>query len=469
MSHTPPVDPGNSDPEQAVLFDLPEEAANDGAARSTQGVGRPRVQCVNREQIVFRAVALDDLVASDHEVRAIWAYVGGMNLDSLYQPILAIEQRPGRPPIDPKILMALWLYATVDGVGSARELDRLCRDHVHYQWICGDVRVNYHTLSDFRTDHGDLLDELLTKSVATLIQEGLVHLNQVAQDGMRVRASAGSSSFRRRPTLEICLKEAREQVAALKEELESDPAAGTKRRQAARERAARERAQRVEKALEELAALEPKMAARKKGSQEKARGSTTDPEARRMKMGDGGFRPAFNVQFATTVHSQVIVGVDVVNIGSDGGQMLPMVEQIEKRYDETPQEYLVDGGFATVEDIDAVGGPDHGATVYAPVKDEEKKQKAGVDPFAPRCKDSAVVGAWRVRMGTDEAKAIYKNRASTAECVNAQARNRGLQQFRVRGLLKARAVALWYALAHNIIRSIALLRAAKSQMAPMGV
>jgi transposase len=392
-----------------------------------------------------------------------------MDLSSLYQSILAIEQRPGRPPIDPRILMALWLYATVEGVGSARELDRLCCHHVHYQWICGDVSVNYHTLADFRTEHGKLLDELLSKSVATLIHEGLVTLNQVAQDGMRVRASAGSSSFRRRPTLDVCLEEARGQVAALKEELQSDPAAGTKRQRAARERAARERAERVAKALEELAGLEPKMAARKKGSEEKARASTTDPEARRMKMGDGGFRPAYNVQFATAVGSQVIVGVDVVNIGSDGGQMLPMVEQIENRYDETPGNYLGDGGLATVEDIEAVGGPDHGVTVYAPVKDEEKKQKAGVDPFAPRPKDSEVVGAWRVRMGTDEAKEIYKNRAATAECVNAQARNRGLQQFRVRGLLKVRAVALWYALAHNIMRSAALLRAAKAPLAPSTV
>jgi hypothetical protein len=365
--------------------------------------------------------------------------------------------------------MTLWLYATVEGVGSARELDRLCQNHVHYQWICGDVGVNYHTLSDFRTEHGELLDELLSQSVATLIHEGLVNLNQVAQDGMRVRASAGSSSFRRRPTLEDCLNQARGQVAALKEEVDADPGAGTKRQQAARERAARERAQRVADALAALAELEPKMEARKKGSQEKARASTTDPEARRTKMGDGGFRPAYNVQFATDVGSQVIVGVDVVNIGSDGGQMLPMVEQIEERYGKTPENYLVDGGFATVEDIDAVGGPEHGATVYAPVKDEEKKKEAGVDPFAPRPKDGEVVGAWRVRMGTDEAKAIYKNRASTAECVNAQARNRGLQQFRVRGLLKARAVALWYALAHNIMRSVALLRAAKAPMAPIAV
>lgn len=361
--------------------------------------------------------------------------------------------------------MALWLYATIDGVGSARELDRLCTEHLVYQWICGDVSVNYHTLADFRTDHGPLLDQLLSGSVAALMHQGLVDLKRVAQDGMRVRASAGSSSFRRRATLEKCLEEARGQVAALKSESETDPAAGGRRQRAARERAARERAERVALALEELAELESKKEARQEGTKAKARASTTDPEARTMKMADGGFRPAYNVQFATDVRSRVIVGVEVVNAGGDGGQMLPMVEQIEGRYEETPGEYLVDGGFATVGDIEAVGGSERGTTVYAPVKDERKKREAGIDPFAPRARDSAPVAAWRVRMGTVEAQEIYKDRASTAEWVNAQARNRGLQQFRVRGLLKARAVALWYALAHNIMRLAAVLRAAGGSQA----
>jgi transposase len=415
--------------------------------------------------MVFRTASLDQLLPPDHDARSIWAYVEGMDLSGLYQQILAVEGHPGRPPIDPKILMALWLYATCEGVGSARELDRLCRDHVAYQWLCGDVSVNHHTLSDFHTDHGELLSQLLTESVATLMHQGLVNLKRVAQDGMRVRASAGTASFRRRRTLENCLEEAHAQVAALKAELEADPAQGTKRQRAAQERAARERAARVAKALDELAKLESKMEARKKGSQENARVSTTDPEARRMKMADGGFRPAYNFQFATAVGSQVIVGSDVVNSGSDGGQMLPMVEQIEARYEQSPDEYLVDGGFVTIEDIDAVGGADHDTKIYAPVKDEEKKRESGIDPFVPRSKDSAPVGAWRMRMGTDEAKEIYKDRASTAECVNARARQRDLHQLRVRGLLKARAIALWYALAHNIKRSVALLRAATAEVA----
>jgi transposase len=468
MSNTPPLDSPGPERSEPVLFEpSPDSGLSNQATPPPEGVGRPRVQRANRLQVTFRAVALDQLLPPDHAARAVWAYVEGMGLSDLYHDIRAVERHPGRPPIDPMILMTLWLYATVEGVGSARELDRLCKDHVAYQWICGDVSVNYHTLADFRTEHADLLDRLISQSVATLMHQGLVDLKRVAQDGMRVRASAGSSSFRRRVSLEKCLAEAEAQVTALKDELEADPGAATKRQQAARERAAREQAERVGEALKELAKLEPKMEARKKGSQEKARASTTDPDARRMKMADGGFRPAYNVEFATDVASQVIVGVDVVNAGSDGGQMLPMVEQIEARYQQTPEEYLVDGGFATVDDIEAVGGPDRGTTIYTPVKDEEKKQKAGVDPFAPRPRDSEPVAAWRARMGTEEAKEIYKDRAATAECVNAQARNRGLQQFRVRGLLKARAVALWYALAHNIMRSVALVRAAAAATTPV--
>ncbi len=346
--------------------------------------------------------------------------------------------------------MALWLYATIDGVGSARQLDELCRSHSAYQWICGDVSVNYHTLSDFRTDHGELLDQLLTQSVAVLLAEGLVDLNRVAQDGMRVRASAGAASFRRRPTLEEALAEAEAQVEALRTELDEDPAASNRRQQKARERAARERVERIKGALDRLPELEAK---KKPEDREKARCSTTDPDATVMKMPDGGFRPAYNIQFSTATGSQIIVGVDVVTSGSDAGQMAPMVEQITSRYEETPQDVLVDGGFAQHDQIEAVSAEEVGCTVYAPVPAPKDPK---VDRYAPKPGDSPAVVAWRARMATEEAKAIYKDRAATAECVNAQARNRGLYQLRVRGQLKAKAIALWHALAHNMMRAVSL-------------
>jgi transposase len=372
----------------------------------------------------------------------------------VYDSIKSVAGHAGRPCIDPKILMALWTYATVDGVGSARQLDKLCGDHDAYRWILGDVTINYHTLADFRTDHVELLDRLLTESVAALLAEGLVDLQRVAQDGMRVRASAGAASFRRRPTLEEALAEAEAQVEALRAELEQDPAAGDRRRQKARERAARERTERVRGALNRL----PELEARKKpGDREKARCSTTDPDATVMKMGDGGFRPAYNVQFGTATDSQIIVGVEVVTVGSDAGQMAPMVEQIGARYGERPRDVLADGGFAQHDQIDAVSGEEAGCTVYAPVPAPKAKQ---VDRYAAKPGDTPAVAQWRERMGSEEAKAIYKERAATAECVNAQARNRGLIQMRVRGRLKAKAVALWYALAHNVMRAVSLRAAA---------
>src|SRR5262249_1067018 len=211
------------------------------------------------------------------------------------QQIKAVQRHAGRPPIDPRILFALWLYATTRGVGSARLLDELCRDKIDYQWICGDVSVNYHTLADFRRDRGAPLGGLRTQSVAVLMTEGLGDLERVAQDGMRVRASAGAASFRRKPTLEEALAEAEAQVEALRQEQEDDPKASNDRQKQARRRAAEERVARVAAALERLPELEAK---KKPDEKEKAPCSPTHPQATVMKMANGGFDPAYNVQFA---------------------------------------------------------------------------------------------------------------------------------------------------------------------------
>jgi transposase len=430
----------------ATLFPLPEPSL-EAALAVTAGV--VRFQRADRSQVEMQVVDLDSLLGEDHRARAVWAFVEGLDLSRLYVQIKAVEGGVGRSPIDPKILLALWLYATVEGVGSARALDKLCAEHVAYRWLRGGVGVNYHTLSDFRTAHEAVLDDLLTQSVATLMSQGLVELNRVAQDGVRVRASAGAASFRREKSLNKCQQEAREQVQRLRQELEQDPAATTRRQRAARERAARERQERVEEALRQMPEAQD---AKPEDKREEARVSTTDADARVMKMPDGGFRPAVNVQFATDTGSQVVTGVEVTNSGSDRSQMEPMVEQHEDRYDRPPNEVLVDGGFVKKEAIDAVTAD--GVTVYAPVQPSKKDTR---DPHEPREDDSEAVAAWRRRMGTPEAKAIYKERASTAECVNAAARNRGLRQFLVRGLRKVRCVALLFALAHNLMRTVALM------------
>ena len=450
MDTKAPNQPPERRPHQGTLFDLPEGDSPNSAPKKPAGGGIPRLRRANRHQVVVRAVALDQLLPEDHQARLVWEYVEGLDFTPVYERIQAVEGRAGRNATDPRILMALWLYATLQGVGSARELDRLCKYHLAYQWICGDVPMNYHTLSDFRTDHAEFLDKLLTESVAVLMHEGLVELKRVAQDGMRVRASAGAASFRRGQTLQECLEEAEQHVATLRAELETDPAAVTKRQQAARERAVRERTERINKALEQLPELEAK---KKLKDREKARVSTTDPDVRVMKMADGGYRPAYNVEFATDTLTQVITGVDVINSGSDQGQMAPMVEQLEERYQQPPEEMLVDGGFAKKEDITKVSPPEGETVVYAPV---QKSKDPNRDPHTPRGDDSPAVAEWRERMASAEAKEIYKERAATAECVNAIARNRGFWQFRVRGLLKARAIALWYALAHNLMRAVAL-------------
>jgi transposase len=434
-----------------TLFELPSPEEQ---PERPEPEAEPRVERPNRKQLELRAVDLESTLPANHRARVVWEFVAGLDLGPLYREIKAVEGHAGRPAIDPAILMALWLYATVDGVGSARAVARLCEEHDAYRWVCGGVSVNYHTLADFRVQHAEYLDELLTTSVAALMAEGLVELTRVAQDGVRVRASAGAASFRREPRLQAYWAEAAAQVAAVRQELEDDPAATTRRQAAARQRAATERQQRVAKALEQVAELQ----AQKKAAaeREKARASTTDPEARVMKMADGGFRPAFNGQFATDTATQIIVGVDASNVGSDQGQLAPMTEQLQERFGTAPREMLVDGGFVTLDDITAVAQPEVGCTVYAPVP---TPRAPGRDPYQRRPADSEAVAQWRERMGTDAAKAIYKERAATSECVNAIARNRGLQRFLVRGLRKIKAVLVWFALAHNLMRAVALRQA----------
>ena len=425
---------------------------NNSSSQNDASLPQVRVKRPERSQIQWREAALDQLIPKDHRVRAVWAYVDSLDLKPLYREIRAVEGSVGRDAVDPKILMALWMFAIIEGISSARQLARLCERDLAYMWICGEVGVNYHLLADFRTAHGEFLDELLTDTITTLMYQQIVTLETVAQDGVRVRANAGSSSFRRKKTLEEYRLEAAEQVKKLKEENTDD--ASNARRRAAAERAAKERAQRVEEALKNLAELQEQKEQRQTGSGEEARCSTTDPEARNMKMADCGFRPAYNVQFATDGDARMIVSVDVTNNGSDGGQMAPMQETVCKRYGKVPKNYTVDGGFATNEDITQV--EKSGSQVAAPMTHADRISKRGGDPHARRVGDSDEMAAFRERMTTDKAKAILKQRPSIAEFPNAECRNRGLYQFRVRGQNKVRTVSLWYAIVFNFMRMMSL-------------
>jgi transposase len=431
--------------------DLPEPPSPAQAAQSTTA-GKPRLRVPIRDQVEMQWASLDQLLEPDHPVRIVWAAVCKLDLSSWLRDIKAVERHVGRDATDPRLLLSLWVYSTLKGIGSARELDRLCREHIAYKWLCGGVSVNYHMLSDFRSQGGEKWDELLTQIVAVLLDAGLVKMDRVAQDGMKVRADAGKSSFRRSGRLEEFLEEARQQVETLKQLAEEDGEELSRRQRAARQRAATERQQRIEEAMRQREELQQQREASAKKSGRKvdeARASTTDPEARVMKFPDGGYRPGYNVQFSTDTESGVIVGVEVTNAGTDNEQLTPMLDQLDERYKRVPDEALVDGGFATVEAIEQATA--RSCTVYAPVKDEEKQREAGQDPHAPKKGDSDAVAQWRIRMGTEAAKLLYRLRCQTAEWVNAQCRNRGLWFMPVRGRPRCRIVGLLYAITHNLV------------------
>ena len=479
-----------------VLFKaLPDQEAPERA-----GSGLPRLRHAERSQIEWRPFSLDQLVAEDHRVRLVWRFVEGLDLTPLLAAIKAVDGHAGHPPADPRILMALWLYATVKGIGSARELARLCEEHVAFRWLCGGVSMNAKTLADFRVDHGAVLEQLLVDSFTALVQAGVASLDRVAQDGVRVRASAGAASFRRHSTLEECRGNAEQAVNDLRAKLQADPGSASRQQAAARRRAVEEREQRVRAALEVTAELQAQQQAKARleaeraakeaakaaecaktqaqqdqskdakdetGTQNEAkaakaeprkpaepRASTTDAEARVMKMADGGFRPAYNVQFAADTKSGAIAGVAVDNNGSDMGKLVPMSDALAEQYGKRPGQMLADGGFAKLDNIETLAGK--GVEVFAPVP---KPRDAGRDRHVPLAGDPPAVAAWRCRMGQDDAKEIYKGRAATVELANAQVRNHGLRQFLVCGLEKVKAVALWFALAHNMMCGWRLLEA----------
>jgi transposase len=432
-------------------METPSLLPNDIPAQPEAAPARPapRLRQPDRS-LLLPPLPLDQLLEPEHTVRAVWDYVLSLDLHALTDAIKAVEHRPGRPPADPHLLVALWLFATLDSVTSARRLTKLCdpqQGSLPYLWLVGGVSVNYHTLADFRVDHADLLDQLLTDGLAVLLFEGLIDLTETAQDSLRVRASAGSASFRRRASLEACYEEAQQHLQQLKQQASADERSD--RQRAAQERAAEERQQRLKEARQQLQQLEQQRGQRgrddekDRGSVAQARASTTDPEARKMKMADGGYRPAYNVEFNTASGSGVIVGVGVSNHGYDSGCVVPMLEQTAQRTDCVPQRHLVDSGFGTIKDIEAPKGRFPQTQLYAPVKNAKEKEAQGEDPYQAKPRDKPATAEWRQRMGTAEGKTIYKRRPQIAELSNAQARNRGLYQVRVRGLAKVRAVVLW--------------------------
>ncbi len=474
----------------------------------------PRLKTINRKQLLLRPVDLERLVPEDHEVRAIWEVSGELDLTPYYQDIKAVEGRAGATAFDPRLLLALWIYALSKGVGSAREISRLCDYDPAYQWLTGMEPINYHTLADFRSSHKESLDRLFVEVLGIMSAEGLITLERVMHDGTKVKALADTGSFRREEKI-------REHLHAAEEQLNQPPdeEAGL-RAQKARERAAREKKERMDKALQELEQIRKT----KSGEERKeARASITDPDARTMKQSDGGYAPSYNVQVSTDAAADIIVGVGVSQRSDDTQELMPAIERIKETLGKTPEQVVADGGYTNWENIvaldasgiDFIGSltdqqrvgqfahrgveeafrPEHfvydertdtytcpaGKTLRHHV--EEKRTGCTDHRYRPHKQDcmscphkekccpgkterrsvtrrvhGPAVASFMEKMKTEEAKAVYKQRAHIAEFPHAWIKEKiGLRQFHLRGLLKVGMEALWACLTYNIQQWIRLV------------
>ena len=431
-------------------------------------MNEPRIIAPDRGQTRWDFIDLDRMLPLDHRVRIVWSFVESLELSPLYDAIKSREGHAGRPSADPAVLLALWLYATVEGEGSARELARLAERDLAYRWLAGGVPVNYHGLADFRVDHGDVLDRLLTESVTALIEEGLVSLDEIAVDGTKVRANASRESFKTDTKLMQIEAAVQARLAALKDELESDPAAPSRRKQAARERALRQTKERAQAARAALDRIKAEKAERAKthpkdeAKKSEAKSSLSDAQARSMRFADGAIRPAYNAQVAANHKQGIIVSVQMTGRRNDSGLAMPMVDDMVRRYGCAPATLLTDTNYATVEDIAALAAHQAGpVTVFAPPPTE----RMDVTPETLRNRESKKrnepdsIKEWRARMAGAAGQTVYKSR-KLIERINAHLKNHDFGFMPVRGIIKVQAVALMHALANNLMAAHRLRSAA---------
>jgi transposase len=406
--------------------------------------GKPRIEEPQRVQGEMRFEVPEDAIPGDHPARVLWTVLGTLSLAGFASGSGSVEGKAGRTLKSPRMLLTLWLYAITRGVGSAREIARLTRTDVAYRWIVGDVEVGHHKLSQFRVGHGEALNTLMTDVLASLMEKGLLSLDLVAQDGTRTRAAASAPSFRTYGSLAQCREQAALHLKAVL--AAADDPEYTKAQHARRAAAALDFQQRVDAAIATVTELQRE----RRPSEGPARASTTDAEARVMKMGDGGFRPSYNVQYAVAGSEmggpRTVVGVQVTNVGSDMGSLTPMAEQIQHRTGELPKTVLADGGHAKNDDIAKLRRM--GVDVLVPpsekAKPVEQLRQEGADPE---------VIAWRERMESAEAQQLYRARAGLCELANAhQKEHHSIEQFLVRGIEKVTSVVLLGALASNLLQ-----------------
>lgn len=439
---------------QNTLFPLPDYPKNNNNEIKYKGM--PRTVKPQRDQMEMMLFSIDQLIPNDHRARLVWKYVEKLDLSKFLLKIESIENSVGRPATDPHILLCLWLYATIEGIGHGRLIERYCSEHNAFKWICGGVNVNYHTINEFRVNNEECLNELITQSIAIFMVQNLITLEEVSQDGIKVRANAGASSFRRKDRLKNFQKIASAHVERLNQERLKPNSDIISHKKVVEKQKAVDRENRINNAIEELnkiterkkKVLKKQRKKLAKAKEDKIRVSTTDPESRVMKMGNGGYNPAYNIQLATDVKTQVIVGLRVSNQEMDMGLMSQMQEQVINTFNIKPKKWLVDGGYVQHEDIDKVAQINPDCTIYMPPRNSKDPSS-----YIPNENDSKYVKEWRINMGKIESKEIYKNRAATSECINANARNRGLQQFFVRGMSKVTSQMSLFVIVHNMIRS----------------
>jgi transposase len=423
-----------------------------------------KIKHVSRVQYEFVSRCIDDLIPEDHKARLVWEFVNNMDLSPCLMDIFSMFGSRGRSTTNPRILLTLWIYTIMDGNTSARKLEELCKNHDVYRWICGGVSISRTTLAEFRSKNPRKFDELLTKCLAVMVKADLISDSDFSQDGTRIKANAGFSSFRREESLEKLEENLMVYLEKLREEEKSTPDIYERRKIERKKRFAIEKAGRVKAALENLNAARLTKATNGEKNNKKVpekeladmRASTTDPQARKMKMGDGGFRLAYNVQFATGLDSRVIYGVDVVN-GPDPGTaprlMTQVMERLKNLKQKNIQRWIADSAYSAKSDIITVANLFPNCLYYAPPKPQKN-----VDPKKYRKDDCEELKRWRDLIDTDEVKELYKKRCSTAEFSNMQVKNHALNEFSVRGLLKVKGMAILHAISMNVSRWIDLLQ-----------
>ena len=414
-----------------------------------------RVIGPDRAQLRWDMVDLESQLPDDHRARLIWAFVVGLDLREFYDRIKARDATAGRPATDPQVVLAVWLYATLEGIGSARAIDRLCQQHTAYRWLCGGAPINHDLLAEFRRENAALLDRLLTQSVTGLIAEKLITLEELAIDGTKVRAHAGRGSLCKRKRLESIEQAVAERVAELKKDLDTDPGGPERRRQQRALQAAEEQAQRVKRAQQKLTELVAEQAARAKthAKAEAEKGepkvSVSDPEARLMRLADGAAAPAWNVQVATA--KGFIVAIDPTDRRQDSGLAPGIVETVAERCGGAPEALLADTTAMTQGDIVTLAERYPEMTVYSPPPPERSNVTAKTleNRRWKRRHEPPAVMAWRARMASVEGQDVYRRRKLT-ERAHGIIKNRGMSRFLVHGREKVRAVCLLQALALNL-------------------